>query len=725
MSKRKPSIKGKKLSVKILSDKVYNLFRSKPSKRYNAKQVINKLKVANNRTSVESVLEKLTGTGQLRALSSNDKYQFNKQAVISEKGKKQELSVEGILDMTRTGAGFVVCDDLPDDDIYIHSRNMNNALDGDKVRVIYAKVPGRKRAEGRIMDVLERGSEYFIGTLNLTANYGFVIPDKENMFTDIYIPLDKVGVAKNGEKVVVKIERWHTKKQKSPIGRITESLGKPGSSDVEMKSILIQKGFELSFPEEVIAESEALTDVMSEADIAKRRDFRAITTFTIDPLTAKDFDDALSIQYLENGHCEIGVHIADVTHYVAFNSELDKEAFKRSTSVYLVDRVLPMLPEKISNGLCSLRPNEDKFTFSAVFTFDKNHKIVKQWFGKTIIHSDRRFTYEEAQERIESGEGDFAVEIKAMNKIAHQLRKKRYKEGSISFESPEVKFRLDEEGAPVELYVKVRKDANLLVEDFMLLANKKVAEYIGKPQEGVAKIPFVYRVHDLPDYGKVEDFAKFAMALGFKLNISTPKEIAASFNLLQTAADDNPELRVLGPLAIRTMAKAVYTIENIGHYGLGFDYYTHFTSPIRRYSDVLVHRVLELNLNSDSPVRVNAEKLEEQCKHISRQERKAADAERQSVKYKQVEYMQQHIGQVFDGVVNGFSERGVFIEMTENMCEGMITFDSMFDKFTIDENRLSIKGRDTGFIYKMGDPVKVKVINTNLQKRQVTLELED
>lgn len=715
-------VKGKKLSARALYDAIIRLFRATPRKRYNAKQIINKLKIKNNRDSVESALEQLAEKDQIVPIPDKDKYRFNKSFESGVNDSELE-TVIGVLDMTRTGSGFVVSEDRPDDDIYIHNKDINNALDGDTVRVTYNKPMGKKRAEGKVIEIIERAAEYFVGTLNVSSNYGFVIPDKPNMFMDIYIPSEAIGTAKNGDKVVVKIVKWPSKKQKSPVGEITETLGKPGSSDAEMKSILIDCGFELSFPEEVIAESEALNEVLPEEEILKRRDMRDVTTFTIDPLTAKDFDDALSIRYLENGNCEVGVHIADVTHYVPEDSALDREALNRSTSVYLVDRVLPMLPEKLSNGLCSLRPHEDKFTFSAVFTFDKDWKIIQQWFGKTVIYSDRRFTYEEAQERIETGEGDFANEIRELNKIAHRLRKKRYKEGSISFESPEVRFKLDENGEPIEVYVKTRKDAHLLVEDFMLLANRRVAAYIGTPREGMAKIPFVYRVHDLPDLGRVEDFMNFARAMGFNMNVSTPQEIAKAYNSLYKLADEKPELKILAPLAIRTMAKAEYTTENIGHFGLGFDYYTHFTSPIRRYSDVLVHRLLELNLDLNRPVRVKADKLEEKCRHISRQERKAIDAERQSTKYKQVEFMQKRIGQEFDGVVVGFSERGMFIEVVQTMCEGMVAYDTLPDRFLLADNRLSVESLRTGMRYKMGDTVRVVVTSTNLQKRQINLEL--
>lgn len=636
-------------------------------------------------------------------------------------GNSQGLEATGVVDMTKSGAAFIVCEGL-DQDIYVQAKNLNMALDGDTVRVAYTQTPGRRRAEGQVLEVLERSTMYFIGTLNISGKYGFVIPDKHNMFMDIFVPLEEVNGAKSGDKVVVKVVKWPTSNRKSPVGQITETLGRPGTSDVEMKAILISNGFELSFPKEVIAESESLTDHLTPEELARRRDMRPVTTFTIDPLTAKDFDDALSIQYLDNGNIEVGVHIADVTHYVKPGTALDLEAYNRSTSVYLVDRVLPMLPERLSNELCSLRPHEDKFTFSAVFEINKKGRVVSEWFGKTLIHSNRRFTYEEAQERIETQEGDFAKEINDLNRIAYQLREQRYAEGSISFESPEVRFKLDENAVPIELYVKTRKDAHMLVEDFMLLANKRVAMYVGKPHPNLARIPFVYRVHDEPDMGKVADFANFAGAFGVKIQVNTPAEVAKAFNDLQRIAQEKPELSMLAPLAIRTMAKAEYSTNNIGHYGLGFEYYTHFTSPIRRYSDVLVHRLLYDNLDLDRPKRADEKALSDQCLHISRQERKATDAERQSIKYKQVEYMQNHIGSEFKGVINGFSDRGMFIEMPETLCEGMVAFETMDDNYTLDETRLVAIGKRTGRRLKIGDVIRVIVAGTNLQKRQIDLQ---
>ena len=719
MSKRKRTTTTGKMPAGVLAGQIIKLFKRSPKKAYNARQIIKKLKIKNSKDSVNAVLENLTTKGKITTVRSSDKYQLIKH----EANRGEVLSTTGTVDMIRSGAAFIESEDLPDNDIYVPAKHLNHALHGDKVKVTYRLSNNGKRPEGRIVEIIERATEYFTGTLYKTAKYGYAIPDMENMPTDIYIPLESFGTAKAGDKVVIKIIKWQSRTQKSPIGEVVETLGKPGSSDAEMKSILIQSGFELSFPPEVIEASETLSTEITEAEIAKRRDIRDVLTFTIDPDTAKDFDDAISFRYLDNGECEIGVHIADVTHYVKDGGAIDKEALKRSTSVYLVDRVLPMLPEKLSNELCSLRPDEDSLCFSAIFTFDKNQKLKDSWFGKTIIHSDRRFTYEEAQEVLDTGEGDYVNELKVVNKIAHKLRKQRFKNGAISFESPEVKFRLDENAAPVEVYVKERKDTHLLIEDFMLLANKKVAEKLGKLPQGTREIPFVYRVHDTPDPDKVAEFAKFAQALGYTMHIDTPEQIAKAYNNLHAAAEENPQLKMLEPLAIRTMAKAEYTTDNIGHYGLGFEHYTHFTSPIRRYSDVLVHRILEKNLTE--VYRVDKEKLQIKCKHISSMERKAMDAERQSVKYKQVEFIQKHIGEVFKGRVAGLSDRGIFVEMEENLCEGFVPFDSLNDDFTMADNRLSATGRHTKTTYKMGDTLTVKVISANLNKRQITLALED
>jgi ribonuclease R len=714
--KKKSKTKGQKLPANLLKSEVLKLFKNQPKKRLNARQVIKKLKIDNNKDAVQDALTKLEQDGKLFSFGEGSFRLDRTQQFQSDRATHQ-----GRVDMTRGGAAFVICDDL-EQDVYVPAKYINSALHGDRVEVSAFRARKDRRPEGEILRVIERATEFFIGTLRLSKKYAIVIPDKLNMPIDIYVDLQDSMGAKDEEKVIVKIKKWHNKKNHSPIGQVTAVLGAVGSHDIEMKSILISNGFNLDFPEEVQTESDAIPSEISKEEIALRRDMRSVATFTIDPETAKDFDDALSFQQLENGNTEIGVHIADVTHYVKPNTALDREAFSRSTSVYLVDRVLPMLPEKISNELCSLRPNEDKCTFSAVFEFDEKDKIVNHWFGKTITHSDRRFTYEEAQEVLSTGEGDFVKELNEMDRLAKVLRKQKFKEGAIAFEADEVKFKLDEEGNPIDVFVKERMDTNLLIEDFMLLANREVATFIAnKGKDNGAEIPFVYRVHDLPNEDKVADLARFAKGLGFEINISTPRAIAESYNNLAKAARKDPALKMLEPIAIRTMSKAAYTTNNIGHYGLGFTYYSHFTSPIRRYSDVLAHRILEWNL--DGIKRVKKELLEEKCKHISLQERKAMDAERESVKYKQVQFMEDRIGEEFDGIVSGMIDRGIFVELDHIKAEGLIGFEKLGDTFEITDGRLKAVGVRTKKVYKMGDSIRVRIISTDLAKRQIEMEV--
>jgi ribonuclease R len=716
-SKKKTKKKGIYLSARQLQSEILKIFKMYPKKRLNPKQVSKKLKADNNKDSIHHAMEKLVEENQLIPLGD---YQYKLKKDAAGPFGLEAALYEGYVDMTRSGAAYIVCKGL-EDDVYVSAKNTNTALHGDRVQVRVWTPRGRKRSEGEVVKVLERVTEHFIGTLWMHSHYALVSPDGK-IPLDIKVGLDDTKGAADGDKVVVKIVKWQSGEYQNPIGAVTSVLGRPGTSDIEMKAILINNGFQLDFPESVIRESEALSEDITEEEISKRRDIRGITTFTIDPLTAKDFDDALSIRFMEDGSCEVGIHIADVSHYVLPKTELDKEAFERSTSVYLVDRVLPMLPEKLSNELCSLRPDEDKLTFSAIFTFDKNDRVVNRWFGKTIIHSNRRFTYEEAQEVLNNGEGDFANEMKFLNRLAGKLREKRFRNGSINFETEEVQFRLDEQGVPVELYVKERMEAHMLIEDFMLLANREVATYIarkGKDQE----IPFVYRIHDEPDPDKVMEFARFAREMGFEMNVSNPREIAKSYNRLIKAAEKEPGLKLLEPIAIRTMAKAAYSTNNIGHYGLGFDYYSHFTSPIRRYSDVLAHRLLEKNLGNGQPFRTDKEKLEEQCGHISRQERRAMDSERESVKYKQVEFMEKHVGEVFPGFVSGIGEYGLYIELEGSRCEGMVRFDTMSEYFEVADGRLRAKSQSSGREYKMGDKVQVRITRTDLAKRQIDMAL--
>ncbi|MCB0520535.1 MAG: ribonuclease R [Lewinellaceae bacterium] len=714
MTRKKTKSKGKKLPVGQLQREILKIFKQNPRNRFNPKQISKRLESDNNKDSVLHALMKLTEAGHLSALED---FKF----ALKRSGQPfvPKKLYEGYVDMTRQGSAYIECEGL-ENDVYVSAKNLGPALHGDLVQIAVWPSRGRRKPEGEVLKVVERASERFVGTIYLRNKYALVVPSRDDMPVDILIELDDIKDAQEGDRVVVKVTEWHKNQNTRPKGVVTAVLGAEGS-DLEMKIILINNGFNLEFPEEVLAESEDLPDAISLQEIHRRRDFRKITTFTIDPVDAKDFDDALSIEYLENGNFEIGVHIADVTHFVKSGSALDREGYKRSTSVYLVDRVLPMLPERISNNLCSLRPNEDRLTFSAVFEFDKNDKVVKRWFGKGIIHSDRRFAYEDAQQVLDAGKGDFIRELTAMNTLAKKLRKDRFKKGAIDFDMEEVRFKLDEKGVPVELFVKERLDAHMLIEEFMLLANREVATFIHKKGENL-EIPFVYRVHDFPNEDKVAELARFAKELGFNMNISNPKEIGKSFNRLVKAAETDHALKLLQPIAIRTMAKAEYSPDNIGHYGLAFEYYSHFTSPIRRYSDVLSHRILEANLG-DRTMRVDKNHLQEQCKHISLQERKAMDAERQSIKYKQVEFMEKHVGEEFEGYVSGIIERGIFVELKETKCEGMVGFETLNEPFEVEDGRLKAKGMRTGRMLKMGDTVKVRILDTNLSKRQIEMEL--
>ena len=629
--------------------------------------------------------------------------------------------VEGKVDLTNDGSAFIVTDDELETDIFVAPRKLRNALNGDRVKVyVYAKNKG-KHKEGEVIEILQRNKMEFTGIVKLSERFAFFIPDDRKMMHDIFIPINELNGAKNGIKAIAEITDWPAD-AKNPIGRIKHILGAQGENDTEMNAILAEYGFPLSFPAEVEHESEEISDKITEQEIAKRRDFREILTFTIDPFDAKDFDDAISFKYLENGNYEVGVHIADVSHYIIPDSALDKEALDRATSVYLVDRVIPMLPERLSNGLCSLRPKEDKLCFSAVFELDEDAYIINEWYGKTIIHSDRRFTYEEVQEIIENKAGDHAKEIEELNKLAYKLRERKFKNGAISFETTEVKFKLDETGKPTGVYVKERKDAHKLIEDFMLLANRKVAEHVSKMGKGKHKYTFVYRVHDSPKPEALANFAQFAARFGYKINTKSDKETAKSLNYLMEDVEGKKEQNVLTHLAIRSMAKAIYTTKSSSHYGLAFDHYTHFTSPIRRYPDVMVHRLLFHYLNGGQSA--NAEHYEKLCQHSSQMEKRAADAERASVKYKQAEYLRDQVGNIFSGVISGVTEWGMYVEIIENKCEGMIRLRDISDDFyTLDEKNYAIIGQRKKKVYQLGDEVKIRVKNVDLTKKQIDFSL--
>lgn len=630
-------------------------------------------------------------------------------------------TVEGRIDMIRTGAAFLISPQL-DKDAFISSKYLNTALDGDLVKVNIFRASGRP--EGEVIEIIKRHKTQFIGTLEVSEKFAFLVTSDDKMPYDIFIPPHALNGGKSGDKALVEIVKWEPG-MKNPQGIVKELVGSSGNSDIEMKSILLDKGFNLTFPDEAIRESEAIREDISEEEIQKRLDYRGITTFTIDPVDAKDFDDAISIQRLQNGNWEIGVHIADVSHFVKPGTALDKEAYDRATSVYLPDRVCPMCPERLSNFICSLRPDEEKCTFAVIFEFDHRHKVRSYSFGKAVIKSNRRFAYEEVQQVIESGEGDYADEIKYLNEVAHSLRKDRFSKGSVNFEAPEVRFRLDETGKPVDLYVKERKEAHMLIEDFMLLANKTVAMYVSKLRVNKVGYPMVFRVHDNPDMTKLEMFSQVAKRFGYNLKFQDVEQVAPALNEFFKLIKGRPEQNTLEQLAIRSMAKAVYTSNNIGHYGLGFEYYSHFTSPIRRYPDVLAHRILEECLG-EMPPPLSADDLEEQCEHCSAKERSAAEAEREAIKYKQCEYLESRIGKEFEGLISGIIGSGIFVELIENKCEGFIpTLQLGYDNFSFDEENFCMRGRSSGLVYNLGDKLKVLVKSVNLDKRQIEFELAE
>lgn len=632
-------------------------------------------------------------------------------------------TMTGIVDNVNARFGYVTLDDIEEtEDIFISVNDLNGALDDDKVKITLK--PGRhgKHREGRVVEVLERNRQEFVGRLEMSTRYGFVIPDFRKMFHDIYVRFEDLNGAKHNDKVIVKIIEWPGR-DKKPEGVVTRVLGKAGEHNAEIHSIIAEFGLPLEFPEGIEAEAETISDKITDKEIAKRRDFRKITTFTIDPFDAKDFDDALSIKPLSNGNTEVGIHIADVTHYVALQTALEKEAVDRATSVYLVDRTIPMLPERLSNGLCSLRPEEEKLTFSAVFELDENGDIIKEWFGRTIIYSDRRFTYEEAQERLESGEGDFHKEVKDLDVLAKKLRQKRFNNGAVNFETVEVKFKLDEKGKPLGVIPKERKDAHMLIEEFMLLANKRVAEFIYNKVKKPNPLTFVYRSHDNPDPEKLDTFANFAKRFGHQMDFEK-RGISKSLNGLIGNIEGKPEQNVLQQLAIRTMAKAKYTTDPKGHFGLAFPHYTHFTSPIRRYPDMMVHRLLQHYL--DGGKSVDKEDYEEICTHTSDREKRAADAERASIKYKQVEFMSLVDKKDFDGIVSGVTEWGIYVEITETKCEGMVRISDMDDDFyEYDEQNYRVIGRRNKRMISLGDKVSVSVKSTDIDRRTIDLIFAD
>ena len=712
IKEKAPSTRLKKAQ---LQEKVLEFLDQRKNQSFNYKQIAygidvtsksqrnDLLNLLDDLVAAESIIE--VGLGKYRALDT------------------RATESEGIFSRRSNGKNAVIIGEAPDQQqIMVAERNSMHALNGDRVRVEIAAARPGQDPEAKVLEILEPKEQVFIGTLNVEKNYAAVVTDSKFLAADIVIPRKQLNGGKHGDKVIARITQW-TDDQMNPRGEIVDILGKKGENTAEMHAILAEFGLPYKYPENVEKAAEKIDAGITKAEVAKREDFRNVTTFTIDPRDAKDFDDALSIRQLANGNYEVGVHIADVTHYVTPNSTIDKEARERATSVYLVDRTIPMLPERLSNGICSLRPNEEKLTFSAIFELDKNANVVNYRIGRTVIKSDRRFTYEEAQEVIETGKGDYAEEILALDKLAKHLRRRRYDAGALEFDRAEVRFEIDENGKPVKAYFKESKDANKLIEEFMLLANLTVAESIGKVKGDKKPKNFVYRVHDNPDPEKITNFAQIASRFGYKINPEgKAREVNKSLNRMLKDVKGKGEENMLSILAIRSMAKAVYTTDNVGHYGLALDYYTHFTSPIRRYPDMMVHRLLAKYAEGSRSA--DKMKLEDQCRHSSDMEQLAANAERASIRYKQVEFMQDKMGQIFEGVISGVTEWGFYVELDENMCEGLVPVrDLNDDYYELDEKNFCLIGRSHHNKYTLGDRVNVQVARADLERKQLDFAL--
>jgi len=703
---------GKPMDAAKLAQKVLSFLDNHFGDAYTEKKLIKKLELRDSfsKENIVPVLKRLEEAGSLAKNSRNEYYS----------SREPEYMI-GHVDYVNSRFAFMIPENQQKsaEDVMVKDSDMKNALDGDKVKVMIFPDKGRSaRKEGRVVEVVERSRDEFVGRVEISPRFAFVVADFKKMHHDIFIKKGDLMDVQHNQKVVVKITEWRDE-DKNPTGKVIRVLGTAGEHEVEIHSIMAEFGLPFEYPEAVEQEAEAISDQISKEEIKARRDFRSISTFTIDPADAKDFDDAISYQKLPNGNLEVGVHIADVTHYVKLQTLLEKEAYDRATSVYLVDRTIPMLPERLSNGLCSLRPNEDKLTFSCVFEMDENGDVLKHWIGRTVIHSDRRFSYEEAQENIDKQEGDFYQELTLLNDLAKKLRERRFKRGAVNFETVEVKFKLDEKGVPLGLVIKERKDIHKLIEEFMLLANRTVAEFIYHKNKG--KDTFVYRIHDHPDLDRLTTFANFAKKFGHEITIDEETNVSHTLNRLLEEIQGKPEQNVLEQLAIRSMAKAKYTTLPKGHFGLAFPHYTHFTSPIRRYPDMMVHRLLQHYLDGGkSP---ESEPWEEKSLHSSEREKRAADAERASIKYKQVEYMMLAEDKDYDGIVTGVTEWGVFVEITETKCEGMVRLqDIKDDYYEFDDKNMRLIGSKNKKMITLGDKVAVKVVKTDIDRRTIDLE---
>ena len=715
MSKKKEKKAGKRMNKKELVKAILDLFHLKQGAELSLKQLFEQLRLNTHplKMLAMDILDELLDDGYLCEVEKH-RYKLNNRG-IEMTGTFQRKS-NGKNSFIPDGGG---------EPIFIAERNSAHAMAGDRVRIaFYAKRHGRM-AEGEVIEILERANDTFVGTLEVARSYAFLVTENRTLANDIFIPKENLKGGKNGDKAVVKIVEWPDK-AKNPKGIVIDILGKAGENTTEMHAILAEYGLPYVYPKQVEQAADRIPAEIPQEEIARREDFRGITTFTIDPRDAKDFDDALSIRRLDSGLWEVGVHIADVTYYVREGSLIDREAEKRATSVYLVDRTIPMLPERLCNFLCSLRPDEEKLAYSVIFEMNDKAEVKKSRVVHTVIRSDRRFTYEEAQERLESGQGDYVEELQQLDKLAKQLRDQRFKAGAINFDRYEVKFEIDEKGKPLSVYFKVSKDANKLVEEFMLLANRTVAEKIGRVPKGKKAKVFPYRIHDLPDPEKLDNLAQFIARFGYKLRTSGKKEeVSKSINNLLDEIQGRKEENLIETVSIRAMQKARYSVHNIGHYGLAFDYYTHFTSPIRRYPDMMVHRLLTKYLDEGGHT-VTEKKYEALCEHSSMMEQLAASAERSSVKYKQVEFMTEHLGQVYKGVISGVTEWGLYVELNENKCEGMIPMRDLDDDYyEFDEKNYCLRGRRTRRTYSLGDELTIKVAKANLERKQLDFALAD